>query len=346
MRLNITDVHTRKAFDIVSIYKHHDIELRLVSDKSIFHRILLSLIYLAPVYRSIDKDSFVLPTEDSTILKIIDRDFRLKLPPKESIDIALDKEKFSKFCEDEGFLVPKRYEIEELKKLDELPCPLIVKPKSGSGAVGIKFIDKKSELDSLDIDFSDYIIQERLDNPKDVEGAFFLFDEGKLVSFYSHKRLRTYPRSGGVTVLSKSDENLELKKIGEKLLQKLSWSGFAMVEFLYDAKDKEYKIIELNPRVWGSMMLSEFCGANMLKSYVDICAGKTPIIGSIKKDKKIRWMIPWDLGFLAKNFYKLDKKDTCYINFSYASKYSAILFLFYNILNPTILKKLLKKVLS
>ena len=343
MNITITDVDTRKAFDIVNILKSKGYKLSLHSSKNLFHRVLLSLIYLTPVKSFIDKNSIVLPTEDRTILNIIEQDFTLTLPSKKSLKIALDKEKFGRFCQEEGFLAPKIFLYDELLDMQEIP-KLILKPKTGSGSMGIKFIDTKDELKSLDVDLKEYIIQERLKETKEVEGAFFLFDKGKMISFYSHKRLKTYPKRGGVTIYSISTNNQKLKNIGEKLLKKLNWSGFAMIEFIKD--EDNYKIIELNPRVWGSIMLSEFCGSNMLENYVRILQDKKPINSDIKVGKKIRWLIPWDLGYLFKNFHSLDTKDTCYINFSYASFYSSTLFLLYNILNPIMIKKLFKKILS
>jgi len=344
MKVLITDVETRKAFDIVGILLSKDFEVVLQSSKSFLHRLLLSVIYLKRVREDIDKKSVVLPTEDSTIKDIIDDELMMKIPSKSALEIALDKQKFAEFCEKNSFPIPKTYEYDELLSMQKLPCKIIVKPKSGSGALGIEFVDTFEELKALQIDSQNYIIQERLENTIEVEGGFFLFDKGELVSFYSHKRLKTYPSRGGVTIYSKSSNNLVLKEIGEKLLKKLNWDGFAMIEFIKD-KD-EYKIIELNPRVWGSIMLSEFCGSDMLSSYVKLCYNKKVSCESIKEGKKIRWLIPWDLKYLLKNFYKLDKKDTCYINFSYSTCYRSMMFLLYNTLNPKILKKLLKKILS
>jgi predicted ATP-grasp superfamily ATP-dependent carboligase len=341
--ITISDVDTRKAFDIVNILKSKGYSLSLHSTKSFLERAFLSLVYLKPVKKSLDKESPLLPTEDTTIKSIIDKNYKAILPPKDSFEIALDKERFAKFCEEKGFDAPKLFLEEDVKNFKEF-IPLIIKPKSGSGALGIEYIDSLEEFEKLEVDFKEYIIQERLKETREVEGAFFLYHDKKLISFYSHKRLKTYPKSGGVTIHSISTYNEELKKIGERVLQELNWSGFAMIEFIKDGDS--YKIIELNPRVWGSMMLSEFCGTNMLENYVWILEGKKPKKDEVKVKKHIRWLIPWDIGYLLKNFYKLDRKDSCYINFSYAPFYSSFLFLLYNVLNPKIIKKLFKKILS
>ena len=43
---------------------------------------------------------------------------------------------------------------------------------------------------------------------------------------------------------------------GLKLLDALKWYGIAMVEFKLDQKDGVPKLIEVNPRFWGSMSLA------------------------------------------------------------------------------------------
>lgn len=65
-------------------------------------------------------------------------------------------------------------------------------------------------------------------------GAFFLCDKGKVISAYSHKRIRTMPEEGGVTVLSQMDYNDVLIAQGKKLLEEVGWSGLIMLEYLYD----------------------------------------------------------------------------------------------------------------
>ena len=46
-----------------------------------------------------------------------------------------------------------------------------------------------------------------------------------------------------------------------------------MIEYILDHRDNKYKLIEINPRMWGSIMLSEFCNSNMLDNYINISVG-------------------------------------------------------------------------
>lgn len=373
----VTDISTRKSFDLANILMHNHIEILLCDDKSGFEGMMLSKAYgkeiellrkngyfksdLVTILDKYNKYKLIyFPIEEDTTLLVQEflqdnsyQNLYFNLPPKESFDIVRDKGLFSKFCEENSLAVPKEYDYDSLVKEPALPSNLIIKPRSGSGSVGIKFIDSKEELlENNALDLDKYILQERLDNAKDIEGGFFLFDKGKLVTYYGHKRIRTYPQSGGVTIYSKSQSNEALKKMGSDLLEKLQWSGIAMVEFLYDTKTDSYKIIEVNPRIWGSLMLSEFCGSNMILNYCLLSLHQPIKKSVIKEDRYIRWFFPWDvISYFQsrgkiKNFWSFKRDKTCYINFSYTTWSRSFLFTLYNMVNPQKLKRLFKKIMQ
>lgn len=356
----LSDLQTRKAFDIFSILKKSNWKIVCASSRGLSERIFLSLIYLKSVspltlskfesdlekiVSDVSKKFIYLPVEEDSTLKFYDfieknpdHKILFKLPPRRAFNLVRDKSDFYKFCIDEKFPVPQEYCYHKLIKEGSISKKLIIKPKIGSGSVGIKYIDSFEDLIKCkNIDFSKYVIQERLKNGSKIEGAFFLFDEGKLVSYYGHGRIRTFPPRGGVTVYSRCSLNPTLKNLGEKLLERLNWSGFAMVEFLFDVDSGNYKIIEVNPRLWGSIMLSEYCGANFINNYIKISLGEDPVNVVVNENSYIRWFFPWDLIAYIKNpsgilkFWDLNLHNTCYINFTYSSFYRSMLFVLYNI---------------
>jgi len=372
----ITDLSTRKAFDLANIFMHKNTEIVLCDSCNKTDRFLLEKAYGKKIEllrkeqhfaddlgRILEKYSHkkivYFPIEEDTTLLVYDflqqhkyPNFFTNLPPRKSFDIVRDKGAFSLFCLDNGIPVPAEYACEDLLALKQLPSGLIIKPRSGSGSVGILFIDTKEELLQAckELDMRKYIIQERLENPKDVEGGFFLFYEGQKISYYGHRRIRTYPVSGGVSIYSKCDLNPELEALGTELLQKLEWSGLAMVEFLYDPAAQMYKIIEVNPRLWGSLMLAEFCGSEMFENYCRSALNMPVKEGNVEKERYLRWFFPRELlvyfqqkGKIEK-FWHFDRADTCYVNFSYSSYSRSLLFTFYNMINPRKLKRLLQKV--
>ena len=57
--------------------------------------------------------------------------------------------------------------------------------------------------------------------------------------------------------------------ISKDLIKQTNYSGFIMIEFLFDVNKNKYYVIEINPRPWGSILLSEFCNSNMIYSYLN-----------------------------------------------------------------------------
>ncbi|CAA6820416.1 MAG: Unknown protein [uncultured Sulfurovum sp.] len=374
MKLLITDLQFRKSFDIFNICQSKGYEILALHSGGVFEKIILPLVYLQRIHTIDKKENFeklltellkkekivYFPIEENTTEFIYEfnktkpeNPLYYNLPPQEAFDMVKDKGKFSTFCQKNGIAVPKEYIYDKLLEQGEIPSKLIVKPRRGSGSMGIQFIDTYEELDKLkDLDFSKHIIQERLDNSQDIEGAFFLFNKGKFISYYGHERIRTYPPEGGVTVYSKVKLNQTLKLAGIELLEKLDWSGIAMVEFLYDHKDKTYKVIEVNPRAWGSIMLSEFCGANLISDYIKTSIGEKVCSSEIKEECYIRWCFPWDFLLYFKhkgnipNFWSFETTKTCYINISYTSWYRSFLYTTYNIFDISKINKFVKKVFN
>ena len=179
-------------------------------------------------------------------------------------------------------------------------------------------------------------------------GAFFLYSkEGRCVGAYSHQRIRTSPPGGGVTVLSKMTYNKDVIEEGKRILEAIGWRGLIMLEFLYDNKTNTYKVIEANPRVWGSVMLSEYGGGFLLTNYVRLCMNEKPKTAQIDTNKYIRWLFPVDILNYIKSLGRIPDfwnfESTCFINWSYSKKWTSIKFNFFNLFSIRNLKRFLRR---
>lgn len=368
----LSDIQLRKSFDVFNIIKKEfswikvfpctprpDLILRMsygnifllrTKNFELFENDLNELI-------RVNKDfNFVyLPLEEDTTVHFLNyiKKTRSKyfyiLPNINTFNLVRNKFGLNEYCQENGIGCPKLFLT--IKEIENINYPLIIKPRFGSGSNGIYRFDNGSllkdyiQINSLDIE--NYVIQELLPDGKNVLGAFFLCVDGNIISYYSHQRIRTIPADGGVTVLSKVDLNSEIKQEGKKLLELLKWNGLIMIEFLYDSRDGKYKIIEINPRIWGSILLSEFSGANLLKNYISICLGLKLNESTINLNAKIRWFFPTDIigyiksGFTTKKFWEFEK-DTCYINISYSKFIRSFMFFVVSFLNFNNLKKIIR----
>lgn len=376
IRVIITDIESRKAFDLLNILKHlYGYTCVLTSTKK--HRSLLTVIFGQKVHRlrthanSVFKKDFealleefkdkklvYIPSGETATRRVLEflesndpEHLYTMLPTKEHFELCCDKGMFQKYCEQQGFPVPESFTFNKLKREGEKVLPVIVKPKSGEGSVGIKHVNNLNDIHQLDnLDFEKHIIQQKIKSNTKVNGAFYLCRDGVVISQYTHKRLRTFPENGGVTVCSRSGFNKEILHIGSKLLKQLNWNGVAMIEFLYDEDKERWFIIELNPRLWGSILLSAANKSKMLNHYVQICLGDEPENIPTPQEAYIRWMVPFEIINLFKrkislrNLITSQHKNTGYVNISYAPVHRSFLYLIYFLFNPASFKRFLKKI--
>lgn len=98
--------------------------------------------------------------------------------------------------------------------------------------------------------------------PGHAHGIFALYDHGRPLVFFAHRRLREKPQTGGVSVLSESAEpNPEALRMAKAVLNEVGWHGVAMVEFKITPSGIPY-LMEVNGRFWGSLQLAIDAGVD------------------------------------------------------------------------------------
>jgi protein-tyrosine-phosphatase len=105
-------------------------------------------------------------------------------------------------------------------------------------------------------------------------GVELLFNHGKKIWHFAHERVHEYPLSGGASSYRRSifpPANMLLD--AERLLTALKWHGVAMVEFKMDDRG-QYWLMEINPRLWGSLALSIDAGIDFPSGLLQIACGQ------------------------------------------------------------------------
>jgi protein-tyrosine-phosphatase len=93
-------------------------------------------------------------------------------------------------------------------------------------------------------------------------GVELLFDRGQMVAWFAHRRLHEWPLTGGASTYRESFEPPAAMLEGSRrMLEALGWHGAAMVEFKL-AEDGRFWLMEINPRLWGSLALSIDAGVD------------------------------------------------------------------------------------
>ena len=148
-----------------------------------------------------------------------------------------------------------------------LPYPVLVKPRHSSGGRGIVRVERPADLADayakVHAAFPAPIVQERLPPGGDAVGVAVLmnFASEPRASFV-YRRVREYPPSGGPSTFRESIRDPDVQATAERLLSLLGWVGVAMVEFRVDPRDGQPKLLEVNPRFWGSLHHAILCGVD------------------------------------------------------------------------------------
>jgi protein-tyrosine-phosphatase/predicted ATP-grasp superfamily ATP-dependent carboligase len=207
------------------------------------------------------------------------------LPGNHSLDIALDKEKTWALARDLGIPVPSSTLISSLSQIGQgSHFPVVLKPTRSKVMVAgelctlavaiVKSQRQKEEQLRLWLPLTPVLQQEYVSG-KGV-GIELLFDRGKKIWHFAHERVHEYPLSGGASSYRRSiHPPAALLRDAERLLTALNWHGVAMLEFKMDARG-QYWLMEINPRLWGSLALSIDAGVNFPLGLWQIARGRQP----------------------------------------------------------------------
>lgn len=189
----------------------------------------------------------------------------------EKMEFALDKSKVLTLAEELGIGVPQTFYPKALSELslirDKMTYPCVIKSRFEHGANVVTYPQNAEELETMYSEivkkygFDDEnlpMIQEYLAG--DGYAFFALYIDGQCKQIFMHHRLREFPVTGGASVKAEAFYDEILLTSGKKLLDALEWHGIAMVEFKKDSNGS-YKLMEINPKYWGSTDLALASGA-------------------------------------------------------------------------------------
>lgn len=118
-------------------------------------------------------------------------------------------------------------------------------------------------------------------------GAFC--KEGETLLCMTARRTRQYPIDYGLnSCFVEAIEVPELFAPTEQLLHFMGVSGMVEVEFKYDQRDKQYKLLDINVRPWGWHTLCQACGLDF--PYIQYCAALGQLPASITPCYRYRWV--------------------------------------------------------
>jgi predicted ATP-grasp superfamily ATP-dependent carboligase len=212
--------------------------------------------------------------------------YRAVLPSWEALQTANDKWSLYQFAADVEVRTPETWRPQDEAELEalaeQIDYPVILKFRNDDGIFlrpSERYLraDSASTLREAWRLFHDRqahpIIQQYISG--DGYGFEALYDnDGTAVAAFQHRRIVECPPEGGPSALSESVRLDELEQLGRRLLDGLGWQGVAMVEFRRCSRTGDLYLLEINPRFWGSLPLSEAAGVSFPELYYRCARGE------------------------------------------------------------------------
>ena len=237
-------------------------------------------------------------------------DVSIALPDWNNYSIAEDKFAVLELAQKTGCPVPQTREVGSLEELDDLSesteWPVVIKTRIGNSAKGVRIVHGKKELvEQFEELFQTYnlpkdrwpVIQEFL--PGEAAGVCVLYDHGRCVASFAERYLRCKEQGKfGTSTLRETYDNHQLISKAISIMDKLEWHGVAHLDFVADGNG-EFKLIEINPRLWGALALAMFSGVDFPYLWYLTAIGRNDMDSSIIQNQKIkcRWVVGDCLAF-------------------------------------------------
>ena len=268
-------------------------------------------------------DALIVPEEETCLLIARNKErfarfIRIPLPEYDVMNFSRNKFSLVSRAIDLGVPSPNTKLISSITDIyDYENCwkfPLVLKPVNGSGGHGIQYVYNKERLETICEDtlnkFGKLLLQDYIPGNESY-GVSVLFNErNEMRSAFVHKKLRQYPSTGGASTYAVSVKYPKLVEISEVLLKSLRWYGAANVEFKIDQRDNIPKLMEVNPRLWGSLQLAISSGVNIPYMLYNLALkGDIKPVFDYKTGIKFRWFLHGDAMHFLSNLYKIKKSD-------------------------------------
>jgi protein-tyrosine-phosphatase/peptidoglycan/xylan/chitin deacetylase (PgdA/CDA1 family)/carbamoylphosphate synthase large subunit len=232
----------------------------------------------------------VIPSTEDALLQVLklpqksDLRRRAVLASNEAIAIALDKRRTLELAERHGVPFPSRQTIRQTNDGEDFRFPVVLKPihsrvwvdEALHSLVPVIARDREERSRALEhlLRYCPVLEQEYVAG--DGIGIELLFDQGKMVWHFAHERIHELPLTGGISTYRRSiAPPAEALDFSERLLGALGWHGVAMVEFKR-RPDGSFVLMEINPRLWGSLALAGKAGVDFPLGLLRIARGEKP----------------------------------------------------------------------
>ena len=200
-----------------------------------------------------------------------------------SLRLMMSKNQVLDLAQRSGVSVPTTIVPESEDQLDvfarDLGMPLVIKGEKGESGRNVRIVHSLSDVRAA---YREVCAREEHYGGRPalqhfVRGTGYsvggLFQNGHPLRICAHRKILTYPPQGGWTVKGVTERPFKLIEGACKVFAALEYTGLGHVEFLREEPGGEFKFLELNPRVWGSIGIAGYAGVDLFSAYQRLAAG-------------------------------------------------------------------------
>lgn len=289
--------------------------------------------YMASVLRTVQSRKFdlLIPISDRVTALLSDHRESISdyvdmlLPSKSLMQLAVHKDRTYAFANENGIAIPETFFPHSINDAVDYsrrgPFPCVVKKARGTANKGNSYFYRPEDLiahyKTLDPQNGWPVIQ------KFVEGDFYGFlavaYQGELLDCLMFKATQYYS-SQGTSLYCISIFDSEFLNTARRIVKTLSWTGAINLDFI-KCLDGKIRLLEINPRLSGSVTFAYSLGVDLPRIYLELAQGKFPTFKHIdyRTGVTFRYILPLEIMFtlqhkrhlpkLFANFFKIGIKD-------------------------------------
>lgn len=248
----------------------------------------------------------VLPTSEISFLALASSEIdfggiALGVPTRESVEqVTENKDLLAELAAAAGLRTPPTKKVtrhDDSKSIGAFGFPAVIKPKplyrrildlDDTLSSPARYVCSAEQAEQALEDFpgGEGIVQPYVNGQlTSVSGVSW---EGELVCAVHQASIRIWPVPAGVSSYAETVlPDAELEQGVAHLLRIIGWSGIFQVQFIRTPHGERY-MIDLNPRVYGSLGLAVAAGLNLPEIWVDLLLGRQPKVGNYRVGTRYR----------------------------------------------------------
>ena len=227
--------------------------------------------------------------------------FLLPFSDIETVERILDKNLLYHKCEERRIPIPRTFYVGEQSPeqiASEISYPCIVKPalqREFTNEFGEKVLRAGSREDFLSLceraGHHSLLAQEIVGAGSDSFYSLcnYIGRDGEPKGTFVGRKLEQYPPDFGTACLVDSRYVEEIVERGVDILKQFGYHGISEVEFIYDEKSRDFKLLDINTRVWKWIGLPIQAGIDLpWLAYADAVYGN--VEAASRQREGLRWV--------------------------------------------------------